>query len=277
MTLPLLVLPLPLSLKKTKKKRYKRREIQSVWINLDSNPTSAGTAGGTFVLQLDVVTGTTATVKTGCLAWDVTAEDMLTAFTATTWSSSGNYPVVNVTRKNHHFSVGGGYVWKITFDESVGDAPSILIVPGSTDGCGTDIAEVFTQTGEVLSARTILNGFAEREMILVENTASDLTTIYLNNLAHSSIYKFSVSASHAVGSGASSEYSSPAATSTVVGCLLQSWSPWSPCEPLLNSKKQCGEYVCRNTACGRRVCGRRACGTIDVSKINFNINPNATR
>ena len=102
MTLPLLVLPLPLSLKKTKKKRYKRREIQSVWINLDSNPTSAGTAGGTFVLQLDVVTGTTATVKTGCLAWDVTAEDMLTAFTATTWSSSGNYPVVNVTRKNHH-------------------------------------------------------------------------------------------------------------------------------------------------------------------------------
>jgi hypothetical protein len=215
-------------------------------------------------------------VKTGCIAWDITAEDMLAAFGEASWTGGGGgYSIVNVTRKDHHFSVGGGYAWKIIFDESVGDAPSIVVVDGSAEGC-TGIAESFTQTGNALSARTILDGFPEREVTIAEDTRNDVASLRMVNLEHSSIYKFSVTASNAVGSGASSEYSAPVATSTVIGCLVQSWSSWSVCEPLLNMKKQCGEYVCRSTSCGRRVCGRRACGSIDVSKINFNINPNAT-
>ncbi len=252
---------------------FSRNEIQKVWMHVDTNPSTAGASGGSFRLQLETANGALAHY-TSCIPWDATPEQMLLAFDEATWNHNGNpYDVVNVTRDVNHYSAGSGYFWTITYATSVGNAPSLNVTDG---GACTSISAPFTQVGGTLSARTIIDGYVERSETLVENTLDTLTTKFVDNLIDSSLYAFKVSAIQGVGNGPLSTGSTLLSSLTTVGCLVQEWNDWSVCDSLVQSQKQCGEYVCRLTSCGDRVCGRRVCKSIDVSKINFNVQPNAT-
>ncbi len=225
--------------------KMKRKEIQNIWLNVDYNPSTAGTNGGMFKIQMDT---NDYNVQTACIAWDSSSEDMLNAFQSVSWTLIGTngrtnapYSVVNVTRRNNHFSIEHGYVWAVTFSDASGDVPQMNV----TDvGCTPTIQSIFTQTGGLLQSQTIVDGFIERTQRMYSNTGTSSTTKWMNNLYHGAMYSFSVSAIHAVGVGSSSAYSiesTDSTTLTSIPCLMQEWNEWSQCETLYNSKKQCGK------------------------------------
>lgn len=250
---------------------YSRSEIQTIWLNVDTNPTTSGTNGGSFRIQLETL-NTELPRYTSCLPWDVTASTMLVSFSENTWNHNNDpYNIINVTRGTNHYSAGNGYIWSITFSNTVGNVPSLNVTKCQPIDAG------FSQTGGKLSARTSVDGYLEKTETLIKNTFSTDTSLYLSNLLDSSYYRFKISAIHAVGDGPLSLYGNTLSTLKLINCMMQEWNPWNICETIYENKKQCGEYICRFTSCGKRVCGRRACNSIDVSKINFNIHPNATQ
>jgi hypothetical protein len=268
-----------------------RREIQAVAWSADSEPVAEGAAGGTFRVVLN------ASFASDCVPWDVSAAGLMSAMNDASVDGNAFAPgamtIVNVTRRNASGSVGFGYVWSVTFGtdaRNVGDlnATQSTSLFGHAACSDTNPMTVgFSKQrpdGSLqpqLSARTIIDGQIETAFVVTEDTESTETAMYIysgaiSHITHSSVFAFSVRAIHAGGFGVWSDASQLAYTLSKVDCLLSEFGPWSDCTVLHRSRKQCGELVCRLTSCGTRVCGRRMCKSVDITRINFAANPNAT-
>jgi hypothetical protein len=155
----------------------------------------------------------------------------------------------------------------------------VPVLNATAEGCTSNpitAGSWATKAGTQLAVNTVVDGSTVSSFTVSENTGTTALTKVIYGLAHSTEYTFSVLATNEAGLGGASEASVPVTTPTQTNCLLSDWGVWSACDVLWQRKRQCGEYVCRRTACGTQVCGRRMCNTVDITVINFNVNPNAT-
>ena len=267
------------------------REIQAIGWTADSEPAAKGAAGGTFRIVLN------ASYASDCMPWDVSAEGLMAAMNDAPVDGNAFAPgamaIVNVTRRAASVSAGFGYVWSITFGTDARDVGAL----NATDSASIYGHVACSSTNPMtvpfskqrhdgslhpqLSSRTIIDGQTETGFIVSEDTGSTETAMYIHgglnsHITHSSVFSFSVRAIHAGGFGLWNDASQLAYTLPKVDCLLSEFEPWSECTVLRRNRKQCGELVCRLTSCGTRVCGRRMCKTVDITRINFAANPNAT-